>query len=64
MPRLSRYEAGLVIALFRDPGVRESGSAQRLLQRLESALTQSIDAVRDQRRRKVRVCPAVQEEDQ
>jgi hypothetical protein len=77
MPRLSRHEASLVIALFRDPAAQESGPARRLLQRLENALTQSIDAVREQRRRasairqsgktarsKINVRPDAKEEDQ
>ena len=62
MPRLSRHETSLVIALFRDPAARESGPAQRLLQRLEHALSQSIDAVREQRRSKVCLCPDAKEE--
>lgn len=64
MPRLSRHEAGLVVALFRDPAVRESGPARRLLQRLEHALMQSIKTVREQRRRKACVCHDTKEEDQ
>jgi hypothetical protein len=50
MPRLSRQETSLVIAELRTSKVRESHPAQRLLQRLENALSESIEAVREQRR--------------
>jgi hypothetical protein len=49
MPRLSRHETNLVIPLLRQAAGQGSGSAKRLLCRLEQALAESIGAIRRQR---------------
>jgi hypothetical protein len=51
MPRLSRHDASLVIAMLRSPTTQHCSHSRRLLQRLENALAASINGVRDHRRK-------------